>query len=353
MAVDFQNLEQRRSSLDTSGMLDLTTGFPSQMNDAWNIGAEFARKVDNTSASRVVVCGMGGSAIGGDMVRSFFGDGLRVPVLVNRSYDVAPSLIDGGLFIFSSYSGNTGETLSAYDAVRGSGRPMLAITGGGRLAERCAEDRVPVCTIPGGMPPRAAIAYSFFPLMHTLSALGLADGVAKGEYDEAHDTLGTLCQAYRAAEPNNHAASLADEVHGKLALIYSGSGLFEAVARRWVTQINENSKSLAHFALLPELTHNEIVGWDALKEIRNKVAIIHLVDPDDGAMARKQAEIAIEIIGPHAGSVHEVTGGDGGRLSRILSAMILGDFVSVYLAFLNNVDPTPVKNIDALKSRLR
>jgi len=353
MVVDFDNLETRRSTLDTSGMLDLTTAFPSQMDDAWGIGSEFARSVEKTSASRVVVCGMGGSAIGGDMVRSFFGDSLRVPVFVNRSYEVAPALVDGGLFIFSSYSGNTGETLSAYDAVRGSGRPMLAITGGGQLAERCKEDGVPVCSIPGGMPPRAAIAYSFFPLMHTLSALGLATEVAKEDYDEAHATLGTLCQSYRAAGPDNHAAVLADELHGKLALIYSGSGLLEAVARRWVTQINENSKSLAHFALLPELAHNEIVGWDALQEIRSKIVVIHLVDRDDGEMASKQAEIAIEIIGPHSGSVMEVAGGEGGRLSRILSAMILGDFVSVYLAFLNDVDPTPVKNIDTLKKRLR
>ena len=172
MSIDYGKLDSLGGALDKSGMLDLVSSFPSQMGDASKIGADFAGGLEKTPASRVVVCGMGGSAIGGDMVRSFLGDGLEVPLFVNRSYNVAPSLVRDGLFVFSSYSGNTAETLSAYQSVRKSGRPRFAITSGGELATLCREDGVPVCEIPGGMPPRAAIAYSFFPLLRIVTALG-------------------------------------------------------------------------------------------------------------------------------------------------------------------------------------
>jgi glucose/mannose-6-phosphate isomerase len=352
MSGSFETLERLTGSHDESGMLELVASFPSHMKDAWERGAEFAAGVKKAPASQIVVCGMGGSAIGGDMVRSFLGDRLELPLLVNRSFTVPASFVSGGLFIFSSYSGNTGETLSAYRSVRGSGRPMFAITSGGELADLCEEDGVPVCRIPGGMPPRAAIAYSFFPLTHVLSALGVTS-VSDDERDEALEKLGTLCGLYRSDDPANRAAELAYLLEGKLPLVYSGSGLLEAVARRWSTQLNENSKSLAHFATLPELTHNEIVGWHALDELRDNMFVVRLDDAEDDATARKQADIAMEIIEPHAAGTATVLEDEGSRLTRILSCMILGDFVSVYLAFLNGVDPTPVRNIDILKQRLR
>jgi glucose/mannose-6-phosphate isomerase len=352
MSVDLEKLERLRAEFDSAGMLDLVSSFPEQMADAWEIGAAFAAGMVETPGANVVVCGMGGSAIGGDMVRSFMGNALAVPLVVNRGYGVAPSLIKDGVFVFSSYSGNTAETLSAYDSVRGTGRPSVAITSGGELARRCREDGVPVCEIPGGMPPRAAIAYSFFPLAHILNGLGLGR-ISEGEYEEARAALVRLCREYRSPGQSNRAAAIAFELFGKLPFVYSGTGLLEAVSRRWSTQLNENSKSLAHFAHLPELTHNEIVGWEALEALRQNIAVVYLEDSEDGETARKQADIALEIIKPHGAGVIRVSAGDGARLTRVLSTMILGDFVSVYLAFLNGADPTPVENIDTLKRRLR
>lgn len=295
---------------------------------------------------------MGGSAIGGDMVRSFFGNRLNIPLHVNRAYDVPSSLHEDALFVFSSYSGNTGETLSAYDAVRDAGMPAVAITSGGELEKRCQRDSIPVCKIPGGMPPRSAIAYSFFPLICTLSATGIAR-VEDAEFEEAREKLSILCREYAPDSPENEAADLARRFEGKLPFVYSCGGLFDAVARRWSCQINENGKSLAHFATFSELNHNEIVGWKALDSIRDQIVVISLEDEEDDPMALRQADIALEIIGPLSGGIIRIPNVVGGRMTRILAAMILGDFASVYLAYLNGVDPTPVTNIDFLKDRLK
>ena len=352
MAEGLGRLKELRGRLDSNGMIDLVRSFPSHMADAWERGGRFAESLGERAAGKIVVCGMGGSAIGGDMVRSFLGDRLAVPLHVNRGYAVPSSLVHDAFFVFSSYSGNTGETLAAYDAVRGSGVTSVAITSGGELAKRCAEDGVPVCRIPGGMPPRAAIAYSFFPLLQILSALGLTK-VENDEFGEAHDTLTRLCRDFASDTAENKAAELAFKLEGKLPFVYSCGQLFGAVATRWCCQINENSKSLAHFATFTELNHNEIVGWEALEGIRGRVVLVSLEDEDDHPKARKQADIALDIAGPLSGGVIRVGSVPGGAMTRILSAMILGDFTSVYLAYLNGVDPTPVSNIGFLKKRLQ
>jgi glucose/mannose-6-phosphate isomerase len=332
-------------------MLDLVGAFPSQMKDAHAMGSEFARKLKKTPVRGIVVCGMGGSAIGGDMVRCFLGERLSVPLYVNRGYTVPRYLVPDAFFVFSSYSGNTAETLSAYRSVRAAGRPAVAITSGGELARLCAKDGVPVCEIPGGMPPRAAIAFSFFPLLQILAALGVAEVDAR-ESDEARKKLEEICRQYRTGDPSNFAIDLANRLAGTLPVVYAGAGLLEAVARRWSNQLNENGKVLAHFALFPELTHNEIVGWSDQGGFGERIVIVRLTDVDDGTEAARQADIAMELITPHCAGVVRVSGLEGGRLTRILSTMILGDFVSVYLALLNGVDPTPVESIDTLKRRV-
>ena len=346
------NLGDLRKRFDPKGMFDLVKAFPSHMRDAWERGSRFAGSIEPRAAGQVVVCGMGGSAIGGDMVRSFLGDGLSVPLHVNRHYGVSAPHTRDAFFVFSSYSGNTGETLAAYDAVRGRGIPSAAITSGGELERRCKADGIPVCSIPGGMPPRAAIAYSFFPLLHVLGAAGLAKA-DEAEFREAAKALERRCEDYSSDSPASDAVRLAGRIEGRLPFVYSCGGLFDAVARRWSCQFNENSKTLAHFATFTELDHNEIVGWKALEDLRGRIVVISLEDEEDHPMARRQADIALGIVEPLCGGVVRVSGFKGSRMARILTAMILGDFTSVYLACLNGVDPTPVSNIDFLKERLR
>lgn len=352
MLDGFRGFGELRKRLDSKGMFDLVRAFPSHMVDGWDHGKRFSASLGERKVGQVVVCGMGGSAIGADMVRSFLGDALAVPLHVNRLYEVPAALRRDAFFVFSSYSGDTAETLAAYDAVRVAHPPSAAITTGGELERRCKRDGVSVCVIPGGMPPRAAIAYSFFPLLLILRALGLAE-VDEAEFGEAVAALEGRCEDYASDSAANEAAELARRLEGKIPFIYSRGRLFDAVARRWSCQFNENSKTPAHFAAFTEINHNEIVGWKAVELVRKRIVVISLEDEEDHPSSKRQADIALEIIDPLSGGVVRVDNAPGKRLSRILSMMILGDFASVYLAYLNGVDPTPISNIEFLKERLR
>jgi glucose/mannose-6-phosphate isomerase len=350
---DKVDVKTRRSRVDTSDMLGLVLSFPRHMEDAWNIGRDFAAGIEAGQYKQVIVCGMGGSAIGGDMLRSFFGDRLGAPLLSCRDYHVPAYVGPDAFVVISSYSGNTGETLSAYDSLRGRGAMIVAVSTGGKLEEACKADGVPFCRIPGGMAPRAAIAYSFFPMVQILRAAGLGR-IDDSEFDEALTAARALANEYGPDSQENRALDLAKTLQGKLPYIYSGPGLMEAIARRWACQFNENSKSPAHYAAYPELNHNEVVGWrdGGLEEIQRRVLILSLEDADDHTMTRHQTDIGLGIDEPLAGGVVRFDGGGRGRLARMVSLLVLGDFASVYLALLYGVDPTPVENIDYLKKRL-
>jgi glucose/mannose-6-phosphate isomerase len=348
--VDFERL---RRQLDPSGMLALAQAFPSHMEDAWGIGRSFAASITPGDYRQVVVCGMGGSAIGGDMLRSYFGDRLKAPLTSVRGYQVPAHVGEASLVVVSSYSGNTGETLSSYESLRGRGATVVAVSGGGKLEILCREDGLPFCTIPGGMPPRAAIAYSFIPMLQILRAAGAAQ-FEDDEFDEALQTARRLAQDYAPTEDDNPAVELARALERNLPYVYSGPGLMQAIARRWACQFNENSKSPAHFAEFPELNHNEIVGWrdGGAGDLYKRVVLLSLEDRDDHEMTRHQTEIGLGIEQSLAAGVHRFDGGRGGRLSRMISLLMLGDFASIYLAYLYGVDPTPVENIDYLKNKL-
>jgi glucose/mannose-6-phosphate isomerase len=295
---------------------------------------------------------MGGSAIGGDLLRSFFGDRLEVPVVGCRDYHVPRYLAEGALVVVSSYSGNTGETLSAYDSLRGTTATPVAVSSGGGLEEKCRADSVPFCRIPGGMPPRSAIGYSFLPMTWIVRAAGLGS-FDDGEFEEALSAVEELCATCAPDSDDNPALSLSHELSGRVPFVYAGPGLMEAVARRWVCQFNENSKMLAHFAYYTELNHNEIVGWEVQEELMSNVAVVSLEDGDDHPMTTRQTEIGLGIIDALAATTIRLSSEEGGRMKRLLTTMILGDFISVYLALLGGVDPTPVKKIDFLKRELK
>jgi glucose/mannose-6-phosphate isomerase len=346
--VDFNELQK---TLDNKGMMSLVETFPAQMQEAWSLGKEFADSLRKDDYSRILLCGMGGSAIAGDMVRSCLGNGLEVPLVVSRRYDIPAYLARGALCIVSSYSGNTGETLLSYEAVRPHAKTLIAVTGGGKLEELCSRDRIPLCKIPSGMPPRAAIAYSFFPTLLAVNAAGLCRA-SEEEFFTAKAHLEQVCTEYSLTHEGNRAVQVAQALQGRIPFVYSAGILCEAVARRWCCQINENSKSLAHFASFTELNHNEIVGWECPAHLLKNIAIVSLEDEQDHELAKRQRDICLGIVEPlSAGVLRIETIGDN-RMARVLSAMILGDFASVYLALLNGVDPTPVEKIEYLKSQL-
>ncbi len=336
--------------LDESNMLGLIDAVPANLKEAWRLGTEFAPQVPRADYRQIVVCGMGGSAIGGDLLRSFLGDRLQAPIISVRKYEVPPALLRDSLVVVSSYSGNTGETLSAMASV-GEGAQIIAVTSGGKLAAICRDRNLPHCLIPGGQPPRSALAYSFVPTLIALRAAGVAD-FADDEFHDAVTAVEAACADYGIYSPGNPAMKLAEVLHGTIPFVYASPALLEGVARRWACQFNENAKSLAHYAYWTELNHNEIVGWEANPELMKQVSVVAMNDVDDDPIARQQAAIALGIIEPLANDAMRIDSGSGGRLARMLRMVMLGDYASVYLAYRNGVDPTTISKIDYLKSQL-
>jgi glucose/mannose-6-phosphate isomerase len=344
-------MQELRTRFDATDMLGRVLGFPEQMEAAWKVGAGFARAVESlrtTKFERVVVAGMGGSAIGGDLAKSF-----RARTRPHRSGVVATTRSRrtwrGGAFVASSCPGNTSERWRMRTQRAASPRPWWRLSGG-ELAARAAHATVPCCIIPGGMPPRAAIGFSLLPMLHVLRAAGTA-AFKDAEYEEALAVARERCAEYSPSRDDNAAIALAKTLHGKTAFVYAAPSLLEGVARRWSCQINENAKTLAHFAFFPELNHNEIVGWE-VGDVMAKAVVVSLEDRDDHPMTRRHADVGLSLMKPFAGAIERFEAPTGGRLSRMLAMMLLGDFTSVYLAYLNEVDPTPVKKIEVLKKEL-
>jgi glucose/mannose-6-phosphate isomerase len=188
-------------------------------------------------------------------------------------------------------------------------------------------------------------------MLHVLRATGVAEFDDR-EYREALDVARDRCAALQPGMRGNAAIELANDLHRRTAFVYAAPGLLEGVARRWACQINENAKTLAHFASFPELNHNEIVGWEVGEHLLSNAVILSLEDREDHKMTRRQTDVGLSLMGSGAARVERLETPGGGRLARMLAMMLLGDFASVYLAYLNDVDPTPVKKIDALKKEL-
>ena len=341
------------ASVDPQGMRTLVESFPDQVRRAMSI-ADAIRLEPRGGVTHVVVTGLGGSAIGGDVVRAAAAESLRLPLVVHRDYDL-PRFVDSrSLVVASSYSGNTEETLSAYARARREGASLVCITSGGEIGRRARSDGVPVVEIPGGLPPRAALGYSSIALLGILHALGLVAAI-RDALEEAARLVTELASRYALTVPEEHnrAKRLARTLHGKVVAVYGSAGILEPAAVRWRGQMEENAKNLAFHHLLPEMNHNELLGWRHPEEVLRRVAVVLIRDLGDHPQVRRRFELTREVVEASAGVVEEVWSEGDSRLARIFSVTYLGDFVSLYLSYLNGADPTPVKAIELLKERLR
>jgi len=337
--------------LDPKGMLGLTEAFPDQCATALQIAqsAELGQlKIDPRC---VMLTGLGGSAAGGDFVQSLFEAQGRSPFLVNRDYSL-PSFLNPETLLFAvSYSGNTEETLAAYDQAKRVGCPIVAVTSGGKLAERAAQDGYPVIRVPGGQPPRTALGYLFVPVVVACEHWGL---LPNQPWDAALRVLNQSVADWGAdaAYASNPAKQLAEALHGKLGLLYGLGNWPGAVAKRWKAQINENSKNHSFWHQFPELNHNEILGWVecTTQGVDRWVAVI-LGDGKESAKLKARARVTFELIGERA-EVHEAHALGDSILEKMLSLVLYGDFVSIYLAALNGVDPENIDWLNHLKAEL-
>jgi glucose/mannose-6-phosphate isomerase len=340
--------------IDPSGMYDKIYHFPEQLEQAKGIGMGIRPDMKYYSGIRnVVVAGMGGSAIGGDLVRSYLAGIVKVPFYVCRHYNLPDFVDNNSLLVISSYSGNTEETLSALDDGIKRGAKVACMTSGGKVADIARSKGYLLVDLPKGYPPRAALGFSFIPLLFLISRLGLI-GEVEGDVSDLILGLKSYRDRYawdRETE-KNPAKSLALRLQNKIPIIYTGPELTDAVGTRWKGQICENAKCLAFNNQFAEFNHNELVGWNAIDAYRDKIIVIYLRDNDDHDRIKQRMEVVRTIIGKQNVDIVDVYSHGDFSLGRMFSLIQLGDFVSLYLAVLNNVDPTPVKVIDFLKAEL-
>ncbi|MEQ8200365.1 MAG: bifunctional phosphoglucose/phosphomannose isomerase [Syntrophomonadaceae bacterium] len=328
----------------------------------WNLPEQFAAMLQQgvqlppkykREYRNIMVTGLGGSAIGGDILRTYSQIRAAIPIMVNRDYDIPAFIDDHSLVLAVSYSGNTEETLSAYRRAQEQGATLIAVTSGGKLAELAHADGATVVNIPGGLSPRAATGYLFAPLALILQELDIMAGV-----DEDLQEVGAVLQAMRqeigpdVTLEENRARQIARDLRGRLPLIWGSTGHSEIAALRWKAQINENAKCPVFCNYFPELNHNEIVGFEVPGEILSYIVVVMLRDPGDHIQVHKRMDISKRIISDKVAGVLEVESRGQGFLARLYSLAYLGDYVSFYLAEEYGVNPTPVEVIDFLKNEL-
>lgn len=342
------------ASLDPGDMYGKILRFPDQVAEAMAIGqtADLGR-LSSGGISAIVVSGLGGSAIGGDLVRSYATGWLDVPMLVVRDYMLPHFVGPSTLVLASSYSGQTEETLSAYEMAVQKKARILVFTTGGALAEMAHRDGHPVVSLPGGLSPRAALAYSFFPMLLALSRLGfLPDQSQPVEETRAHLAARAPLYARSSAQEQNPAKRTAVAWNQHIPLIYGGNTRFDAVALRIKCQVTENAKQLAFANVFPEFNHNELVGFEHSAPLARLLTVCILRDSGDHRRTGFRMAIVRKMIADLGIPVAEMQSSGTGDLARMFSLVQWGDFTSFYLAMLNGVDPTPVAAIDHLKREL-
>lgn len=320
-----------------SPMIDDVLGLPDQLRDAlWRI--ETAR-LEPAEAAGLMVCGMGGSAIGGDLAAAALGDRLTRPLISIRGYELPSWATPEWTVLCSSYSGNTEETLACFDAAEALGARRIVVSTGGSLVEQAREAGVPVIAPPGIYQPRVAVAYMFVAAAELAALAGVAPSI-RSEIDVAAACLGREALTTKA-----RAAEIAAQLDGSTTVIY-GADLTAPAARRWKTQVNENAKLPAFHAELPEADHNEICGWS---DGAGRLAAVFLEDCDQHPRERRRIELTAEVVAASGAPVVRVETIGETRVERLLWATLLGDLVSLELASRRGVDPESIEAIERLK----
>ena len=347
-----QELELDRETIgrfDPTDQLTDVLAIPEHLRDAlWKVESAGLDAWD--SPGGLIVAGMGGSAIGGKLARAILGDHASRPLLAARAYGLPPWTTPDTTVLCASYSGDTEETLACYEAAGVIGARRIVVTSGGKLAAQARADGVPVVPVAGGFQPRAAVAYMTVAVLQIAALCGVGPGM-NSELDVAADHLEELVNEWGPeGAPDGLAKSLARQLHGTVPVI-AGAGLTTPIAYRWKTQFNENAKIPAYAQELPELNHNEVVGWAAAPE-HGRFSAVFLDDCDTHPRVKERIDVTARLIGPGAAGVHRVESRGQTTVERVFSLVLLGDLVSVYLAALRGVDPAAVELLDRIKSEL-
>ena len=338
-------------AVDKSGILNFSINAAKHYREA----AKNAERiiVDYQKPGNIIVAGLGGSAIGGDLLKDWAKTQLSVPIEVSREYQLPAYANKKTLVFITSYSGDTEETLSSFlDALKRKCM-IYCISSGGALLKYAQKHKVPYLQVPGGMPPRAALPYMLVPLLVYLQKAGLVKGV-KEELSETFSLLEKICKENAPEKPTveNFSKHLAQTIGESTPVIY-GFGFYRSVAQRFKQQFNENSKSAAKWEYFPELDHNEIVGWEGRGEQCKWFSVIFIRDIDEPAEIESRIETTKQIMERRGLIMLDLEAQGKSSLAKMVSTIVVGDFTSIYLAVFHGMDPTPVKTINTLKDTLK
>jgi len=340
-------------AIDRENMLGLLVTFPQQCRRAVSIARDirlprrYIKKYRN-----VVFLGLGGSAIGADIIKSYVSEKCILPIHIIRHYSLPAFVNKDSLVIATSYSGNTEETMSMYKDARARRCNIICVTSGGQLRQFAYKDGNVIVMVPGGFPPRLALGFSFIPSLLILGKLGIIGDDIRAVRQCIRDLDSLLKNSLEPEVKENIALDIARRIHGKFPVIYTSVGHMDAVGTRWRGQLNENAKTLASSNVFPELNHNEIVGWQIPIKILKKFVIVLLRDKGDHSRIKIRMDITSSILRKEGVDIIEVISSGRTLLSRIMSLIYIGDFTSFYLSIMNRIDPTPVERIAYLKSQL-
>jgi glucose/mannose-6-phosphate isomerase len=335
--------------IDPTDQLTDVLALPEHLRDAlWKVESAGLEPWD--SPGGLIVAGMGGSAVGGRLARAILGDHASRPLLPARDYGLPPWTTSDTTVLCSSYSGETEETLACFEAAGVIGAKRVVVTSGGRLAELARSEGVPVLPVAGGLQPRAAVGYLTVAALEVAAACGVGPRMTS-EIDVASEHLEQLVIAWGPEGPDDgDVKALARALHGTVPVI-AGAGLTAPLAHRFKAQVNENAKSPAFAAELPELDHNEIVGWSGAAEF-GRFSAVFLDDCDTHPRVKERIELTARLIAPGAAGVHRVHSRGQTTAERVLSLVLLADLTSIYLAALRGVDPRAVESLDRLRAEL-
>jgi len=336
---------------DKSDMMCLVDSFPYMMEDALFISDSSGTRLKG-GFEEIIIAGMGGSAMAGDIIRSIFYDRFSCPVQVVRGYSLPKSAGKNTLVFILSYSGNTEETLSVLKDALSKKCRIVTITSGGRISQISKSKKMSSISIPAGLPPRSALPYMLVPMLRLLEDSGFKGLVRESR--RASTLLKKIQLKYRMGNPSsrNPAKKLALLLKDRIPLVFGSFMGTESAAYRWKTQLSENSKMTALQNVFPELNHNELVNLGLKSNKKCGFHALFLRDASDNKRVQLRFEITKSLLVKGASPVEEIWAQGSSKLEKILSLIHLGDYVSLYLAMLSGIDPTPVDAIEDLKKAL-
>lgn len=346
--------KERIQKIDKSDMLSHIIELPQQLQKGWDTGLSGSMSLKLSDVDSIVFSGMGGSAIAGDLVKVII-ERMPIPFVVNRSYSVPDFIHPDTLFIASSYSGNTEETISALKKAIKSKSHIICLTSGGAVESIGNENHFPVYTIEKGYPPRAALGFSLGIVVSILNKME-CETISLQDLEKTVNFLTDKIQEWKNfSSKGNLPLHIAEKIKGHIPLLYGAVNTTYAVALRWKTQLNENSKTHAFSQPFSEMNHNEIMGWEVCTQTKNffsNLCAVFLRTENDNDRNLFRMDITKSIIEDSGVTIVDIKAEGFSLFSRLMYLVLLGDFVSYYLAVLYGVDPTEINKINLLKKRL-